>query len=144
MTGEAQVYEPFLIQPLRRFFQQLDLLLIVFNQIIVVGKDGTNSFLNANVIDNINFQIRKCRFGYIFSPRCSTGIKRFQPMNIILYNIVHIFRVIVCRWNNRIHCLVDEAIAMCHCHFLANATYRYNTCRTFRNKAFAIFFISHL
>ena len=35
VAGEAQVYEPFLIQPLRRFFQQLDLLLVVFNQNII-------------------------------------------------------------------------------------------------------------
>ena len=35
ISGEAEVNEPFLIQPLRRLLQQLDLLLVVFTEIII-------------------------------------------------------------------------------------------------------------
>lgn len=35
VTGEAKVDKPLFIQPLRRFFQQLDLLLIVLNKAII-------------------------------------------------------------------------------------------------------------
>lgn len=54
MTGKAQVYEPFLIQPLRRFLQQLDLLLVVFDEVIVGGEDARNAALN--------WQIREIKF----------------------------------------------------------------------------------
>ncbi len=63
VAGEAEVDEPFLIQPLRCLFQQLDLLQIVFDEIIVGGKNISNSFLD-----------RKWRLFYFDSFSLSPGM----------------------------------------------------------------------
>ena len=45
VAGEAQINEPFFVQTLRGFFQKLYLLLVVFDEVVIGGKNICYLFL---------------------------------------------------------------------------------------------------
>lgn len=45
MAGEFEVDEPLFVEALGGFFEEFDLLLVVFYQVVVGGKDVGNAFL---------------------------------------------------------------------------------------------------